>query len=301
MEELTIDREFDAVCDPLSAEELSLLEKQLLADGCLDPIITWAMHDDTILDGKHRYLLCRKHGIPFKTKALRIETRAEAVAWIAMKQLGRRNVPLAKRALLAARLVNTSHGGVNSQNCELIDREKAAEIGGVSPRTIDDAKKINESGAAALVEAVKAKDVSISTAAALAELPKAEQKKIVAKGADAAKAAAKKVKAADKPKEYKDSFDTPKLDKELKRDKKPGSVKKQWEDSDFVDAIGRFGKSIDAAHTDLLRLVADCEANCKSANSDVARTQRAIHQFKTESHKLLRGITDAFRLWRPTR
>lgn len=88
---LTIDPELAALCGKLSAEELSLLESQLDRDGCLDPIILWANHDDTILDGHHRYDICQRLGIAFKTKSLRIETREEVIEWIACHQLGRRN------------------------------------------------------------------------------------------------------------------------------------------------------------------------------------------------------------------
>jgi hypothetical protein len=286
-----------AICDPLEPEELELLEKQLLADGCLDPIITWAMHDDTILDGKHRYVLCQKHGIPFKTKALKIDSREGAIAWIAAKQLGRRNVPLARRALLAARLVNTTRGGSKAQNCALVSHEKAAEIGGVSERTIDDARKINESGAAALVEAVKAKDVSITTAAALAELPKSEQKKIVSKGPEAAKKAAAKIKEkkkSDEPKQYDDEFDTAKIEKQKT---KPGKVK-GFDDELLKTAFRELSQAIDEHYKGLLSLY---EQRFTEVGGDARLHEKAVRAAKIaqgKSHDAVNDALGAYKAWK---
>lgn len=92
-QELTIDREFEALCWALTPEETNLLETSLEAEGCRDPIIVWANHEDTILDGHNRYRICRQLGIPFKAKALKFETREEAIAWILNNQRGRRNAP----------------------------------------------------------------------------------------------------------------------------------------------------------------------------------------------------------------
>lgn len=88
---LTVDPEFAALCGRLSPEERSLLESQLERDGCLDPIILWANHDQTIIDGHHRYEICGQLRIKFTTKALRFDSREEVIEWIACHQLGRRN------------------------------------------------------------------------------------------------------------------------------------------------------------------------------------------------------------------
>lgn len=67
--ELNVDKEFLSLCGNQTAEELSLLEAGLDRDGCLDPIILWAGHQDTILDGHTRYRMCRDLGIKFATTA----------------------------------------------------------------------------------------------------------------------------------------------------------------------------------------------------------------------------------------
>lgn len=98
---LTIDREFADLCGQQTPEELNLLEQSLLAHGCLDPIITWANHDDTVLDGHTRYRLCGQLGINgWKTKALKFETREDARNWIIDNQLARRNLSDERKAYL---------------------------------------------------------------------------------------------------------------------------------------------------------------------------------------------------------
>lgn len=91
MPELTIDPELAAFMPPLDDEELAALEHSILAEGCRDPLVVW---NGTLLDGHHRYSLCQKHGIPFKTVPgpLTIVTRMDALNWILLIQRSRRNM-----------------------------------------------------------------------------------------------------------------------------------------------------------------------------------------------------------------
>ena len=73
------------------------LERSLIAEGCRDPIVIW---DGVILDGHHRYEICRRRNIPFQVKDLRMDCREEAIAWICSNQLGRRNISEATRQYL---------------------------------------------------------------------------------------------------------------------------------------------------------------------------------------------------------
>lgn len=49
---------------PLTGEQRSALEADLLANGCYSPIIV--NEDMVIVDGHHRYALCEEHSIPYK-------------------------------------------------------------------------------------------------------------------------------------------------------------------------------------------------------------------------------------------
>ena len=86
---LSIDEEFRQIAPPISKAEHDELERSLIAEGCRDPIVIW---DGVILDGHHRYEICRRRNIPFQVKDLRMDCREEAIAWICSKQLGRRNI-----------------------------------------------------------------------------------------------------------------------------------------------------------------------------------------------------------------
>jgi hypothetical protein len=214
--ELRIDKEFESLCPKLTEEEHKLLAEQIESDGCRDAIVTWANHDDTIIDGYNRYRICRKKGIGFKTKAMTFASRADAINWIVKNQIGRRNLNESQRAVLAARMVTTAGPGkpeansLNSTN-KPISTAKSAEICNVGVSAVQNAKKVLDKGSSQLVEAVTQGEVSVSAAAAIVELPKAEQTKAVKNGAVAK--VAKEVKAKKKPKGP--DFDPEKLDKEL--------------------------------------------------------------------------------------
>lgn len=86
---LIIDKDFKSLIRPLRRQEFLQLEKNILYEGCRDPIITW---NGIIVDGHNRYEICRKHNIPFETKEMHFDSRAEVIAWICANQLGRRNI-----------------------------------------------------------------------------------------------------------------------------------------------------------------------------------------------------------------
>ena len=96
----------------LSDAEFAQLEKNILTDGCRNPIVEWRGY---IVDGHHRYKICTEHGIPFETTTKKFKSRADAKAWIADNQLGRRNLsPF--RMIELAMIVNAKLKDVATQN-----------------------------------------------------------------------------------------------------------------------------------------------------------------------------------------
>lgn len=88
--ELKIDPEFQGYCRKLTPQEYSLLEESILREGCRDPIVTWG---DIILDGHHRYKICKEHGIEFNTvEAGQVKTKTDALIWMFKNQVGKRNI-----------------------------------------------------------------------------------------------------------------------------------------------------------------------------------------------------------------
>ena len=190
MQELTIDLEFSSLIPAPHDDEVARLKQSLMDEGCRDPIVTWANHDDTILDGHTRYSICTAEQIPFKTKALKFETREAAKDWIISNQLCRRNITDLTRTYLLGLLYNASkheHGGAKAQNEPLGNTaEKLASEHGKAPATIKRAGTVatainavaNTAGPevknAILDGKVKATQADVK---ALAEAPKATQKK----------------------------------------------------------------------------------------------------------------------------
>ena len=89
MDKYYIDPEFKRLLPELSEIELEHLEANIIQDGCRDPIVVW---NSIILDGHHRYEICSRHRISFKTESLQFSSREEALRWICLNQVGRRNV-----------------------------------------------------------------------------------------------------------------------------------------------------------------------------------------------------------------
>ncbi len=100
-QELVIDEELSRILPALTDEEKEDLEANLVKDGrCTDPIIYWNDDDkNLIVDGMHRWPICRRLGIPYHTEPIVFADRNEAKLWILNRQLGRRNLlhPMAVR------------------------------------------------------------------------------------------------------------------------------------------------------------------------------------------------------------
>ena len=94
---LQIDKEFKALIQPLPATEYEQLEKNIISDGCRNPIITW---NGVIIDGHNRYDICHRNNIAFETLEKSFECREDVIAWICANQLGRRNIAEETRKFL---------------------------------------------------------------------------------------------------------------------------------------------------------------------------------------------------------
>ena len=89
--DLVVNEKFQRLCPPLREAERQVLEESIITNGCEVPLIVWK-GTDTIVDGHNRYRICREHGIPFEYAEKEFEDENDAVYWIVMNQLGRRNL-----------------------------------------------------------------------------------------------------------------------------------------------------------------------------------------------------------------
>ncbi len=103
MDRLVIDPEFRDKIPPLTEDEFTLLEENILSDGAVfSPLIVW---DGTILDGHNRYEIIQKHPeLTYAVHKVSFANRYEAISWICKHQLGRRNLtPQQKKYLIGQR------------------------------------------------------------------------------------------------------------------------------------------------------------------------------------------------------
>lgn len=188
---LEIDEEFKTLIPPLSKEEFSQLEKNVLQDGIRDPIVTW---NNVIIDGHNRYQIAQEHNLTFETKELTFDNRSDVIIWIFKNQLGRRNLPSYERVKLTLRFkpqianlakqnqlstlkqndnANSTEGGELSSDTVLqksakrtpIDtRAELAKIAGVSHDTISKVEAIEEKASDEVKKKLQSGEISINRA-----------------------------------------------------------------------------------------------------------------------------------------
>lgn len=82
--------ELEQLLPPLSGEQFSALEADILENGCYAPIIV--NEDMVIVDGHNRFRICEKHGLPFAMLVFSFANLLEAKQWALDTQKGRRNL-----------------------------------------------------------------------------------------------------------------------------------------------------------------------------------------------------------------
>ena len=82
--------EVEKLLPPLSAEQFSSLESDILKNGCYAPIIV--NEDMTVIDGYNRFRICEKHNLPFTMLVFSFPDLLEAKQWALDTQKGRRNL-----------------------------------------------------------------------------------------------------------------------------------------------------------------------------------------------------------------
>ena len=210
--ELVINPELKALIPWYSQEALDGLKKNLQNYGCLDSIAYFEFGGrPTLLDGHHRYELCKELRIPFKTVRINIPDLNEAKIWIIEHQASRRNLKESQRALLAAKLVpmyelqglarqvrGTTNPSLNLDEGEIgRSDERAGKLLSVSHQTVAYAVKVLKKNNPDLIKMVEDGSVAVSTAAKICRKPDTDFQRIIASGAKAVKEAVKR--ASDKP------------------------------------------------------------------------------------------------------
>ena len=93
---------------PLTEEEFTQLEANILQEGCRDPLVLWKRGDmDFVLvDGHNRFRICSKHNLDYKVEQKDFASLNDVKDWMINNQLGRRNLTPEQSAILRGRLYN---------------------------------------------------------------------------------------------------------------------------------------------------------------------------------------------------
>ena len=94
------------ISDLIIDKEFELLKESILNDGeVYHPLVVW---NNIIVDGHHRYKILKEHPeVKYRIKERAFENRYEAISWICLNQLGRRNLNDAQKKMLIGRRYKT--------------------------------------------------------------------------------------------------------------------------------------------------------------------------------------------------
>ena len=97
---IIIDPDLKSLLEPLTPYEYDQLEKNIISDGCREPLVLWG---ETLVDGHNRYSICQENDIEFKTAQRDFESKEDVKDWIDKNQLGRRNLTPNQMSLIIGR------------------------------------------------------------------------------------------------------------------------------------------------------------------------------------------------------
>ena len=197
--------EMEQLLPPLSGEQFSALENDILENGCYAPIIV--NEDMVVIDGHNRFRICEKHGLPYKMLMFSFANLLEAKQWALDTQKGRRNLDKWELGKIALKLkpeieararFNMSAGSgdrksdvaksglVNSPNpISAVDtRKEMAQAVGIGEQAMGRITKLDENAPQALKDALDRKEISVNRAwkimKAVQQFPPEEQESAAA-------------------------------------------------------------------------------------------------------------------------
>ena len=168
--------EMEQLLPPLSVEQFSALERDVLENGCYAPIIVNESME--IVDGHNRFRICEKHGLPFKMMVFSFADLLEAKQWAVETQRNRRNLSMWELGQIALKLkpdlelaAKNNQGlradlSVNSsKSYEPVDTRKAmAHTVGIGEQSMGRIAQLTENAPRTLKKALDSKAISINRA-----------------------------------------------------------------------------------------------------------------------------------------
>lgn len=188
--------EMEQLLPPLSGEQFSALESNILENGCYAPIIV--NEDMVIIDGHNRFRVCEKHGLPYRMLVFSFTDLLEAKQWSLDTQKGRRNLDKWKLGQIALKLkpeiearARTNQGSrtdlsVNSPKSytPTDTRKEMAQAVGIGEQAMGRIAQLTENAPQLLKDALENKEVSINRGwrilKTVQQLPPEEQESVAA-------------------------------------------------------------------------------------------------------------------------
>jgi hypothetical protein len=192
-------------------EEMAAMVADLKTNGLREPGKTWK---GIGIDGRFRAAACQRAEVDFRTEEIDLPDEAAVIAYIMSRNIRRRQMSEAQRAVVAARMIpfyseaaqkRMKAGKKANPKANLAEGEKGAvrevvaKLMNVSSGSVGNAARLLKHGCPELIQQVERGDVSISAAADVSELPKGQQSKIAETGKKGIQAKAKEIRASRKP------------------------------------------------------------------------------------------------------
>lgn len=186
-----VDDDLKIFMSRLTDEAFKLLENDILNNGCIDPIVIWKGYN-IIVDGHHRYEICKKHGIDFNVAEMEFASRYEVKLWMLRNQFGRRNLNTFQRIEIVHRIEAeikkqakerqgtrtdiTPNIPLNSAGSD--SRDLLAQMAGVGHSTYEHACKIIDEAPQNVINAVRQGELTINAEYEVTKMPKVLQDEI---------------------------------------------------------------------------------------------------------------------------
>ena len=172
--------ELAGLLPPLTEEQLSALEADILQNGCYSPVIV--NEDMMIVDGHNRQAVCEKHGISYQIAVFHFENLLEAMQWAVDTQKARRNLTAWELGQIALKMkpeleargkANQSAAGGDKSSEALLPisakslsptntRKEMAESVGIADSTMGQIMRIDEQAPQAVRDALDNKEISVN-------------------------------------------------------------------------------------------------------------------------------------------
>lgn len=195
----TVRQDFAELLPPLTDEQLSLLEADILKNGCYAPIIV--NEELIVVDGHNRKEICDKHGLPYRMAVFSFADDLEAKQWALDTQKGRRNLEKWELGKIALKLkpdiearADANRGSRNDLRTTLSEgsedfvptdtKQELADAVGLSRGTMNKVIQIDEKAPEPVKEALDNDEISIhqgyNITRAVSELPEDEREQAAA-------------------------------------------------------------------------------------------------------------------------